>query len=151
MDGAGSSCSGIYSTHDAGGSFSFPGTSRGFSQQQGHLFLLCSESPYKTPKPRAEISFSSRELLLGLCLPLPSLCAVFAAVNPKPGCSFTNSSCHSPLTQSWNCLSGTPQGLCLPKCFLPSLVSAIDFFSLIWVCFEHVSVPHHLQLTVQGV
>lgn len=128
------------------------------SQEPAEVFLNSKAiyscfalSPYKTPKPRAEISFSSRELLLGLCLPLPSLCAVFAAVNPKPGCSFTNSSCHSPLTQSWNRLSGTPKGLFLPKCFLPSLVSAIDFISLIWVCFEHVSVPHHLQLTVQGV
>lgn len=114
-----------------------PGTSRGFPKTRGRLVLLCSESPYEIPKPWAEASFSSWKLLLYLCpFTAFTLWAGFAAaVNPKPGCPLSNSSCHSPATGSWNWLSGTSQGLCLPKCVL---VSAIDFFSLIWVCFECV-------------
>lgn len=75
-----------------------PGTSRGFSKTRGHLVLLCSESPYEIPKPWAEASFSSRKLLLDLCpFTAFTLWAGFAAaVNPKPGCPLSNSSCHSP-------------------------------------------------------
>lgn len=60
---------------------------RGSSRPQWHLHLPCSESLYKTPKPRAEISFSFRKLLALCHFTACRVRAVFsAAMNPKASC-----------------------------------------------------------------
>ena len=79
---------------------------------------------------------------------LPSLCGQYFLQlgTQSQAAHFTNISCRSPPKGSWNWLSGTTGGLCLPKCILPSQVSAIDRFHLILMWFEQVCLPTTFNL-----
>lgn len=87
-------------------------------------------------------STSALESSCWVCaISLPSLCGqhFLQLWTQRQAAHLPNISCHSPPTRSWNWLSGTTGGLCLSKCILPSLVSAIDLFHLILMRFEQVS------------
>lgn len=118
---------------------------RGFSRPQGHPYLPCFKSPYKSPKVRGELTLALENSFLGLChftaFTLWAICS--AVMNPKAGCP---SHQHlMPPTWRWNWLSGTTRGLCLPKCILPSLVSAIDPFHSILMWFDQVKIWNQMH------
>lgn len=139
-DGAGSSHSGICSTHAAGIFFSFPPST---SQEPAELFLntkaiyscLALSLHRKFPSPEQRSALASPCWVCALSL--PSLRGQFLLqLWAQTRLPTQQQLLPQPPPGSWNWLSGTSQGLWLPNRILPSLLPAIDFFPRIWVFWD---------------